>query len=72
MKRERARGCGGYQEGKIRGKEGGEEERKKKKKKDLFAQVHTYMNACRQLDSESGKVHSFFCKKKKFFSSCNE
>ena len=43
MKRERARGCGEYQEEKIRGKEGREEERKKEKKKDLLAQVYTYM-----------------------------
>ena len=40
MKRERARSCGGYREGKIRGNEGQGGERKKKEKKDLFAQVY--------------------------------
>ena len=40
MKQERARSCGGYQEGKIRGNEGQRGERKKKEEKDLFAQAY--------------------------------
>ena len=43
MKRERARGCGGYQEEKIRGKEGRGGRKKEEEKKDLSAQVYTHM-----------------------------